>query len=156
MKSGEYIQSAAELGWEGQVEASQFFPKGTAREYANLMAKIVSGQFVSKDVSEMIQRKLESNPDDWPVRLLFCKRFGAKDGLTAGLINLVSYCVPKSGSMAGKERVVVIFTNELPAQTWVGPGTISGGVFIASRSGKGDRGIFKVGQNPIIFNVNSG
>jgi hypothetical protein len=82
------------------------------------MAKIASGQFISKNVSELMQQKLESIPDDWPMRLLYCHRFGDKDGLTAGLINLVSYSVPKSGPLAGKERVVIIFTNELPAQTW--------------------------------------
>ncbi len=118
MKSGEYINSFTQVGWEGQVEASQFLPKGTARRYANIMAKIASGQFISKIVSEKMQQKLESIPGDWPVRLLYCQRFGDKGGLTAGLINLVSYCVPKSGPLAGKERVVVIFTNELPAQTW--------------------------------------
>ncbi len=59
MKSGEYIQAATEIGWVGQVEASQLFPKGTAREYARLMAKVASKQFISPEVSTLMQEKLE-------------------------------------------------------------------------------------------------
>jgi D-alanyl-D-alanine carboxypeptidase len=118
MRSGEYINAASQLGWTGQVEASQLLPKGTAREYARLMAKIASGQLISPEVSVLMQKKLESGPSDWPLRLLFYQRFGAKDGLTAGVLNLVSYAVPEYGPMAGRARVVVILTNELSYETW--------------------------------------
>lgn len=118
MRSGEYIEAANQLGWDGQVEAGYLFPKGTAREYAALMARIASGKFISPEVSANMQQKLESTPSEWLVRLIYCHRFGAKDGLTAGVINLVSYCEPKSGPLAGQTRVMVIFTNDLPVQTW--------------------------------------
>ncbi len=118
MQSGEYLNAAGRIGWDGQVEASQLLPKGTAREYASLMARIASGKLISPQVSALIRKKLESVPSDWPLRLLFFRRFGAKDGVTAGVLNLVSYAFPKQGSLARKGRVVVILTNELPYKTW--------------------------------------
>ncbi len=118
MQSDEFIASAGQMGWEGQSAASQLFPKGTAREYAQLMAKIASGQFISPQVSLRIQQKLESVPTDWPLRLLFHRRYGAKDGVTAGVLSLSSYAVPKFGPLTGQPRVVVILTNDLPYETW--------------------------------------
>lgn len=118
MQSDRYINAANELGWAGQVEAGQFFPKGTAREYAQLMAKVASEQLISDKVSSLMQEKLETIPADWPLRTFFYRRYGSKDGLTAGLINLASYGVPKNGSLAGETRIVVIMTNELPVQAW--------------------------------------
>ena len=38
--------------------------------------------------------------------------------MTAGVLTLVSYAAPKSGPLAGKTRVVVILTNDLPYQAW--------------------------------------
>lgn len=119
MQSGAFAAAAGQMGWDGQVEASHLFPKGTAREYARLMAHIASGRFISPAVSALIQQKLESAPTDWPMRLLFHHRYGAKDGVTAGVLTLASYAVPKSGRWAGQTRVVVILTNELPYETWL-------------------------------------
>jgi D-alanyl-D-alanine carboxypeptidase len=118
MRSGEYIRAATEIGWKGQVEASALFPKGTAREYARLMAKIASQQFISPEVSTLAQEKLESVPSEWPLRLLYFQRYGSKNGLTAGVMNLASYGFPKFGPLAGKGRVVVILTNDLTYETW--------------------------------------
>lgn len=118
MQSDAFVAAAGQMGWDGQVESSQLFPKGTAREYARLLAKIASGQFTSSEVSSAMQEKLESVPAEWPLRLLFYRRFGAKDGVTAGVLNLASYAVPKYGPMAGRGRVVVILTNDLSYETW--------------------------------------
>jgi D-alanyl-D-alanine carboxypeptidase len=118
LRTGEYIRAANQLGWSGQVEASQLLPRGTAREYARLMAKTASGQLISAQVSSLIQEKLETIPSDQPLRLLFYKRYGSKDGVTAGVYNLASYSVPKMGSMTGRGHVVVILTNELPYEMW--------------------------------------
>jgi hypothetical protein len=52
------------------------------------------------------------------MRLLFHQRYGAKDGLTAGVSTLASYAVPKRGPLAGQTRVVVVLTNALPYETW--------------------------------------
>ncbi len=118
MQSPAFTESASQMGWDGQVSASQLFPKGTAREYAHLLAQIASGQFISTTVSARIRQKLETSPADDPMRLLFHQRYGAKDGVTAGVLTLVSYAAPKSGPLAGKTRVVVILTNDLPYQAW--------------------------------------
>jgi D-alanyl-D-alanine carboxypeptidase len=118
MKSEAFTAAANQMGWDGQVAASRLFPQGTAQEYARLLAKIASGQFISPAVSARIQQKLETSPADDPMRLLFHRRYGAKDGVTAGVLTLVSYAAPKSGALAGKTRVVVILTNDLPYQAW--------------------------------------
>jgi hypothetical protein len=118
MESDAFTEAANQMGWDGQVSASQLFPKGTAREYARLMSQIASGQFISPSVSARIQKKLETSPGDDLMRLLFHRRYGAKDGVTAGVLTLVSYAVPKRGALAGKTRLVVILTNDLPYQTW--------------------------------------
>lgn len=119
MKSEKFTEAANQIGWDGQVSASQLFPKGTARDYARLMAQIASGQFISPAVSARIQQYLETSPADAPMRFLFHRRYGAKDGVTAGVLTLVSYAAPKSGPLAGKTRVVVIFVNNLPYKTWI-------------------------------------
>ncbi|MFZ6031374.1 MAG: serine hydrolase [Chloroflexota bacterium] len=119
MKSDAFPTVANRMGWEGQVAASRLFPKGTAREYAHLMAQIASGQFISPAVSARIQQKLESIPDEQPMLWFFHQRYGAKGGMTAGVLNLASYAVPKSGPLAGRTRVVVILTNDLPYEAWV-------------------------------------
>ena len=118
MQSDEFLNVAGQMGWAGQMAASQLFPKGTGREYARLMAKIASNQFISPDVSVRIQQKLERVPSDWPLRLLFHRRYGAKDGVTAGVLTLASYAVPKYGRLAGRSRVVVVLTNALPYEIW--------------------------------------
>ncbi len=118
MQSDAFLVAAEQMGWDGQVEASQLLPHGTAREYAHLMAQIASGQLNSPAVSTRIQQKLETSPGDVLMRLLFHQRYGAKDGCTAGVLTLVSYAVPKTGPFAGQTRVVVIFINDLPAESW--------------------------------------
>ena len=118
MKSDAFLDAASQMGWDGQVEAGQLFPKGTAREYAGLMAQIASGKLISPAVSARLQQKLESAPADDPMRLLFHQRYGGKDGVTAGVLSLISYATPKSGPLAGKTRVVVILTNNLSYADW--------------------------------------
>jgi hypothetical protein len=119
MRSDQYITAASQLGWKGQVEASHLFPKGMAREYAELMARIASGQFISPEVSRRMQAKLESVPSEWPLRTVFFQRFGAKSGVTAGVLNLASYAFTRQGSRARQGRVVVILTNDLTYETWL-------------------------------------
>lgn len=118
MQSPAFTEAANQMGWDGQVSASQLFPKGTAREYAHLLAQIASGNFISPAVSARIQQKLETSPADDPMRFLFHRRYGAKDGVTAGVLTLVSYATPKHGTWAGETRVVVILTNGLSYKAW--------------------------------------
>lgn len=143
MRSDSYIDAANRLGWAGQVEAGQLFPKGTAREYAQLMARIASGKMVSNAVSALMQKKLETIPADWPLRMFFYRRYGSKDGLTAGLINLATYGVPKNGKLAGETRVVVIMSNDLPIQTWTSQVSYQGIYFLQSDLARA-KGVFDI------------
>lgn len=102
--------------WEYQTAAAQLLPKGTAREYAQIMAQIESGQFISPQVSDIMQQKLETVPSDWPLRALYYERFGAKDGVTAGVLATAAYAVPKRSSLQGQSRVTVLFINGLPLE----------------------------------------
>lgn len=104
--------------WAYQVKASQLLPKGTAKDYARLMGLIANGKLISSETSALMQQKLETIPADWPMRLLFHHRFGAKDGATAGVVALASYAVPKHGDLVGQTRVVVILANEQPLESW--------------------------------------
>ncbi len=119
MNSETFISDANLMGWEGQVEASQLFPAGTAREYAGLLAQIATGHFISPAVSERARNILETSPADDIMRVLFHQRYGAKDGITSGVLTLASYAVPKRGPFAGETRVVVILANSLPYEDWV-------------------------------------
>ncbi|VAW30984.1 hypothetical protein MNBD_CHLOROFLEXI01-410 [hydrothermal vent metagenome] len=101
-----------------QAAASQLFPKGTAREYAQLMAQIARGKLISAEASEIMQQHLESVPSDWPLYLIYYDRFGAKDGVTPGVLTLASYTVPKRGELAGQYRVVVLLANQMPFEQW--------------------------------------
>lgn len=105
--------------WEYQTLAAQLMPKGTAREYAHMMSKIASGKLISPEVSKIMQDKLESIQSDWVLRAFYYDRFGAKDGMTAGVLSLASYEIPKRGELHNLSRVVVIITNQLPSEKWV-------------------------------------
>ncbi|MEN8240640.1 MAG: serine hydrolase [Chloroflexota bacterium] len=107
-----------ELNWAILQFSAELLPKGTAREYAHLLALIGSGNFISPDISELMQGYIETLPDDWPLRTFFFQRHGEKSGVTAGVLSQASYAVPKFGQLAGQHRVVVIIANQLPYQVW--------------------------------------
>ena len=102
MKSDAFSATANQMGWDGQVEAGQLFPKERRGSMPALMAQIASGKLISPAVSARLQQKLETTPADDPMRLLFHQRYGAKDGVTAGVLSLISYATPKSGPLAGR------------------------------------------------------
>lgn len=104
--------------WDYQTRATQLLPKGTAREYAQMMAKIASGKLISPEASKIMQDKLESVQSDWILRALYYDRFGAKDGMTAGVLSLASYETPKRGLLHNLSRVGVIIANQLPPEKW--------------------------------------
>ncbi len=121
---------AAQIAYirSGQVQTSledqaavmeQMGARGTAREYAQVLARVASGRFISAEVSQRMQQMLESVPTDAPLRLLFYRRLGAKEGVVPGVLNLASYMTPKTGPLAGKSRVVVLLINGLPGGPWM-------------------------------------
>ncbi len=97
-----------------QMAVSELLPRGTAREYARLMAQVASGRLFSPQASTIMQDILETNPAENWLRLLFHDRFGAKPGLTTGVLTCATYANPKWGPLAGQSRVAVILTNRMP------------------------------------------
>ena len=131
MKSMNAPAVSGEAVWAYQVAAGQLLPQGTAREYAQMTAKIASGNLISSEASRIMQQLLESVPSDWILRLLFHERFGAKDGVTAGVVTLASYAVPKRGPLSNQTRVVVIIATNLPPVEWAGQVQFQGNYLLA-------------------------
>lgn len=108
------VQTASADAWAYQTTAAHLLAKGTARGYAQMMAQIGSGTFISQQVSDIMRQKLESVPSDGVLRALYFDRFGAKDGMTAGVISVASYAEPKWSGLRHQSRVVVLVVNGLP------------------------------------------
>ncbi|MDA0243448.1 MAG: serine hydrolase [Chloroflexi bacterium] len=92
--------------------------KGTAREFAHVMAGVVSGTFISAEVSAVMRSFLE-----WPMEFAGNQEqfsaLGSKGGALAGLLTEASYYVPLTGDFGEQPRVVVIFMREIPLGGWV-------------------------------------
>ncbi len=95
------------------------YMRGTAREYASLLAQVAAGTFISPEVSAIIQQKLESVPDNCPLTAIYYDRLGSKDGLLPGVTAVASYAIPKRGIFSGKNRVAVIILNGMPTDYWM-------------------------------------
>ena len=118
MKSDAFLDAANQMGWDGQVEAGQLFPKGTAREYAYLMAQIASGTLISPAVSARLAAKTGNHasrrPDAATVSpTLWSEGRGDRGRAVPGQLRHA-----ERRALAGKTRVVVIFTNDLPYAAW--------------------------------------
>lgn len=99
--------------WQSQV-ASELFPKGTARDYARILAGVVTGTFLSPEISAVMRPHLERD-------LLGSTDFdsiGFKGGTLAGVLTEAAWFVPKEGDFAGKPRIVVLFQRRLPLLPW--------------------------------------
>ena len=104
--------------WRLALLTAEMLPKGTALEYAQLMAQVATGNFISSEVSALMQSYLETSPSNAIQRVFFFNQHGEKPGATAGVLTDVSYAVPKWGKHKDEVRVVVIMANELPASLW--------------------------------------
>lgn len=93
--------------------------RGTAEDYARIMAGVSTGEFISQEVSGIMREHL-----DWPMEKKENKEkfldFGAKGGSLAGVLNQATFAVPKAGDFAGETRVTVIFIGQMPASAWLG------------------------------------
>ena len=116
----------AEEMWAFQVQASHLLPAGTAQEYARMMALIASGKLISPEASAIMRQVLETAPADEPLRVLFYNRYGAKDGLTAGVTTIASYAVPKRGPLAGQRPRRGDPSERPAARAMAGRGPVSG------------------------------
>ena len=112
----------AQLEWlgahpTGSAELSQSFTRGSAADYAHMMAGVVTRTFISPEVSEIMQGILE-----WPMEQPGTEEslvtFGAKGGNLPGVITEAFYLTPKAGDFANQPRVAVLLMNRLPDQAY--------------------------------------
>ncbi len=85
--------------------------KGTVRDYATIMAGVVTRRFISTDVSATMARMLEQSQaleaiGETENFTLFGEKVGGSSG---GFITDASYSVPRFGDFAGKRRITVLF-----------------------------------------------
>jgi D-alanyl-D-alanine carboxypeptidase len=85
--------------------------KGTVRDYATIMAGVVTGRFISADISATMRRFLEQSQaliaiEETENFTLFGEKVGGSSG---GFITDASYSVPRFGDFAGKRRITVLF-----------------------------------------------
>ena len=85
------------------------FQKGTARDYARIMAGVVTGTFLSPQISAVMRRHLEV---DLPNHDTFLA-WGFKGGSLAGVLTGANYYVPTVGDYTGKPRISVLFLRRL-------------------------------------------
>ena len=87
-------------------------PKSTAREIAQVLAKVATGRAISPEVSALMARHLEWASVLPPIAEAF-ERFGNKGGDLEGVLNMAAYGVPRVGELQGKLRVSVVFLQNL-------------------------------------------
>ena len=90
-----------------------FTVRGTARDYASIMARVMTGTFLNRDISAIMARHLE-----WPLESAEVKnnfeRLGAKGGSLPGIYTNNLFLLPKVGPAAGQRRVVSVFLRRIP------------------------------------------
>jgi hypothetical protein len=93
---------------EGEPKLST---KGTVRDYATIMAGVVSRRFISVDISATMARILEQSQaleviGETENFSLFGEKVGGSSG---GFITDASYSVPRFGDFVGTRRITVLF-----------------------------------------------
>ncbi|MFN8059962.1 MAG: serine hydrolase [Vicinamibacterales bacterium] len=123
---GEALWRQAELAWIATMPtlayaphaaaAEALFPRGSAADYARIMAGVVAGTFISREVSAIMRRHLE-----WPMAYPELSDgfavFGNKGGTLPGVTTDANYFVAAGGDYAGRPRVAVLFLSRLDEAT---------------------------------------
>lgn len=104
--------------YKQQAEAAQaLFPKGTARDYARVMAGVLRGSLLSPGAVEVMRSHL-----GWalgiPGNAETFQNFGDKGGSLAGVLTEAMYFTPKRGDFGGTPHVSVLFLRNLPADAF--------------------------------------
>jgi hypothetical protein len=119
--AGDQEWRSLELAWTATLPAVPFaritvlenelFPHGTARDYAGIMARVMTGTFISPAVSAVMQQQLE-----WPLRYLPAPftSWGHKGGSLDGVLTDANFFVPGEGPFVGQRRVAVLFLRYVP------------------------------------------
>jgi len=109
--------------------AGTFFPHGTARDYARILAGVVTGTFLSPEISAVMKPHLERD-------LLGTTDFqsiGFKGGSLDGVLTQAAWFIPKEGAFAGKPRIVVLFQRWIPLFDWALFTRFNGYVYFSMR-----------------------
>lgn len=91
------------------------YPKGTAREYARVMAEVITDNFLSPTISSIMRPHLERDLVGSGLEDLFFT-MGTKGGDMEGTLTMAFYTIPKVGELAGQPVVSVLFLNGLPPE----------------------------------------
>lgn len=94
--------------------ADAFTVRGTTRDYAGLMARVMTGTFLSKTVSAVMARHLEWHTQSNPGTRQNFEQLGAKGGSLPGIYTNNFYLLPKVGPAKGQRRVVSLFMRRIP------------------------------------------
>lgn len=105
---------AREVVYELEAAVVETFTRGTVRDYARVMAGVVTGTFLSPEISALMRRHLEIPlPHE-----NFFRSWGTKGGSLAGMLTEANYFVPSTGTFAGKPRVSVLFVRRIESAPW--------------------------------------
>jgi hypothetical protein len=119
--AGDEDWRSQELAWIATLPTIQFaritvlenelFPHGTARDYAGIMARVMTDTFISPAVSAVMRRQLE-----WPLRYIPApfSSWGHKGGSLDGVLTDANFFVPSEGPFVGHRRVAVLFLRYVP------------------------------------------
>ncbi|WP_054536538.1 serine hydrolase [Herpetosiphon geysericola] len=111
-------QLQLDLAQQSQVFA-HIMPKGSASDYAKVMALVGNNQLLSPAVSQTMREFLE-----WPMTIpgneTMFTHFGTKGGSLPGILTEAMFIQPAQGEWADRTKVVVLFFNQLPEQAWMG------------------------------------
>ncbi|HEY9421359.1 MAG TPA: hypothetical protein VIW92_08095, partial [Thermoanaerobaculia bacterium] len=109
------LNGRAFSGWRLESRAAGgLFPQGTARDYGRIMAGVVTGTFLSPEISAVMRRHLDIPLPNQDAFLTL----GFKGGALAGVLTGAYYFIPAVGDFAGKPHVSVIFLRDLSAKDW--------------------------------------
>jgi hypothetical protein len=104
--------------WSEARLADTLAPRGTARDYARMLAGVVAGTFISPEVSSLMRETLEWPLADPGFAQVF-EAFGTKGGSFSRVLTEATYAVPKIGDFTGRPRVCVLFLRRMPMLSWL-------------------------------------
>jgi D-alanyl-D-alanine carboxypeptidase len=125
----EFMLAREEFSYGLEAAVANVSAGGTVRDYARVMAGVVTGTFLSPEISALMRRHLEI---PLPNENLFLS-WGTKGGTLAGLLTEANYFVPATGAFAGKPRVSVLFLRRIEPAPWEQLRTGSGFTFFNAR-----------------------
>ena len=101
-----------------QAEAAQnLFPKGTVRDYARIMAQVLQGSFLSREVSDVMRWHL-GWPMEIPGNAETFLNFADKGGALAGVLTEAMYFTPRRGDFGGTSHISVLFLRNVSAEAF--------------------------------------